>query len=192
MSATPCTKGEWRQWFSERRRSYPLNQAQKDSEEVCRRLVAFIRKHRPISVPVSIYLPIQGEVDLSEAGRRLKGAGYLPLLPRLTLRGLEFAAISGPQDLVPGPFGLSEPKQDLLAVRPEVVVLPGLGFSRDFHRLGYGKGHYDKALHALAGAKPLTIGVGYGFQLVDHLPAEAHDHRLDAIVTPEDAWERKS
>ncbi len=187
----PSTKEEWRYWFSERRRSHPHIQAQKDSEEVCRRLVAFVRKRRPIPVPVSFYLAIRAEVDVSHASRSLESMGYLSLLPRLTPRGLEFAAVRGPDDLVAGPFGLTEPKQDLLAVRPEVVVLPGLGFSRDFHRLGYGKGHYDRALRSLAASSPLTVGVGYSFQLVDRLPAEDHDEPLDAIVTPSESWERK-
>ena len=189
MSPSPSSKGEWRQWFSEKRRSYPLAQAQMDSAEVCRRLVALIRKRCPLPAAVSLYLPIRGEVDVTEASRLLEAAGYKCLLPRLTPQGMDFAPITGPQDLVAGPFGLTEPKQDLLAVRPQVVVLPGLGFSRDFHRLGYGKGHYDRVLQNLGGA--LTIGVGFSFQLVDHLPVESHDQQLDAVVTPDEAHARE-
>ncbi len=64
----------------------------------------------------------------------------------------------------------------------DVVVLPGLAFAADGHRLGQGGGHYDRFLPRL---RPdcVTIGVCFAEQLADRLPVEAHDVRVDVVVT---------
>lgn len=64
----------------------------------------------------------------------------------------------------------------------DVVVVPGLGFTRDGHRLGQGGGHYDRFLPRLR-ADCLTIGVAFAEQVVDELPVEDHDVTVDVVVT---------
>lgn len=87
-------------------------------------------------------------------------------------------------DLREGLLGILEPRHD--AVRPvyaekvDAWLVPGLAFDRQGNRLGRGKGYYDQLLRNARGVK---IGVGYDFQLVREVPAEAHDVRLDFIVT---------
>ena len=61
------------------------------------------------------------------------------------------------------------------------VVLPGVGFSEDGHRLGRGGGYYDATLARMPGAA--RVGVAFDVQLVPALPREAHDAALDAVVT---------
>jgi 5-formyltetrahydrofolate cyclo-ligase len=63
----------------------------------------------------------------------------------------------------------------------DVVVVPGLAFTADGHRLGQGGGHFDRFLPRL---RPdcLTIGVGYAEQLVDSLPSERHDVLVSHVV----------
>ena len=62
------------------------------------------------------------------------------------------------------------------------VVFPGLAFTSDGARLGQGGGHYDRfALRLDAGC--LRIGVCFAEQLVDRLPTEPHDQRVDVVVT---------
>jgi 5-formyltetrahydrofolate cyclo-ligase len=63
----------------------------------------------------------------------------------------------------------------------DLVLVPGLAFSRNGARLGQGKGYYDRFLTKLTGAR--TLGVGFDWQLLDHVPQEAHDQRLDGVVT---------
>jgi 5-formyltetrahydrofolate cyclo-ligase len=64
----------------------------------------------------------------------------------------------------------------------DVVVVPGLAFTADGRRLGQGGGHYDRFLRGL---RPgcVTVGAGFAEQLVDDLPTEPHDVRLDLVVT---------
>jgi 5-formyltetrahydrofolate cyclo-ligase len=64
----------------------------------------------------------------------------------------------------------------------DVVVVPGLAFTPDGRRLGQGGGHYDRFLPRLR-AGCLTVGAGFAEQLVDDLPTEPHDVRLDLVVT---------
>ena len=64
----------------------------------------------------------------------------------------------------------------------DAVVVPGLAFTRDGHRLGQGGGHFDRFLPRLSTAC-LRIGVAFKEQLVDDVPLEIHDVKLDTIVT---------
>lgn len=64
----------------------------------------------------------------------------------------------------------------------DVVVVPGLAFTADGRRLGQGGGHYDRFLTRLR-PECLTVGAAYTEQLLDDLPTEPHDVRLDLVVT---------
>ena len=59
-------------------------------------------------------------------------------------------------------------------------MIPGLAFSQDGLRLGYGKGVYDKLT---ANTNALKIGVAYDFQMIDHFENETHDIKVDLIAT---------
>jgi 5-formyltetrahydrofolate cyclo-ligase len=62
--------------------------------------------------------------------------------------------------------------------------VPLLAFDRRGGRIGYGKGHFDRAIAALADKHPiLTIGLAYAVQEIDEVPAEPHDRPLDIVVT---------
>jgi 5-formyltetrahydrofolate cyclo-ligase len=74
------------------------------------------------------------------------------------------------------------PEDEVDPAWPDVVVLPGLAFTRAGDRLGQGGGWYDRFLTAVR-ADCTNIGVGFDVQLVDDLPIEAHDVRLDCVVT---------
>jgi 5-formyltetrahydrofolate cyclo-ligase len=70
------------------------------------------------------------------------------------------------------------------AVAPDLVIAPLLAFDRKGGRLGQGAGHYDRTLANLRALKPVfVLGLGYAGQEVAEIPLEAHDQRLDAILT---------
>lgn len=77
------------------------------------------------------------------------------------------------------------PKQDLELHLPEtidLVLVPGLAFSRDRHRLGRGGGFFDRLLGG-RGANAFKLGICFSFQTVDQLPSEPHDMIMNAVVT---------
>jgi 5-formyltetrahydrofolate cyclo-ligase len=82
---------------------------------------------------------------------------------------------------VDGPDLRVEPG-DVDPVHLDVVVVPGLAFTADGRRLGQGGGHYDRFLARL---RPdcVTVGAAFAEQLLDDLPTDPHDARLDFVVT---------
>jgi 5-formyltetrahydrofolate cyclo-ligase len=80
--------------------------------------------------------------------------------------------------------GVSAPEPSRPALEPDLVITPLLAFRRDGRRLGQGGGYYDRALEALRARRPVfMLGLGYLGQETHGLPVEAHDQRLDAILT---------
>ena len=87
-----------------------------------------------------------------------------------------------------GPFSAQQPAADAEALVPDVVLVPLLGYTADCHMLGQGGGHYDRWLAAHPGV--LALGLAWDSQLLDHFPREAHDHPLDAVITPTRLYHR--
>ena len=84
--------------------------------------------------------------------------------------------------LQPGYQGILEPLPSCPDVPPEAIdlaIVPGRAFTADGWRLGRGKGFYDRLLPTLVNAR--KVGVAYPYQIVEKLPIEPWDVRLDAI-----------
>ncbi len=138
---------------------------------------------------VGLYAASHGELPtrpLFEALGEL--GGVTRVLPRVRPGGLEWAAIAAWGELVPGALGIPEPAgpAEPPPAPGDVLLLPGLAFDPRGHRLGRGGGHYDRA-YPPGAAAPWLIGVGYAFQIVDAVPHDSRDRRVDAIVS-ERGW----
>lgn len=84
-----------------------------------------------------------------------------------------------------GPFDIPQPPDHAPEIEPDILLVPLIGADPRCHRLGQGKGHYDRALSALSDRKSfLTIGLAWDVQIVDEVPTDAWDVPLDAIATP--------
>ena len=86
-----------------------------------------------------------------------------------------------------GPYGALQPGGPAPGLVPDALFVPLIGFTADGHRLGQGGGHYDRWLAAHPAC--LAIGLAWDCQLVDRLPVEPHDRRLNAVVTPSRIYE---
>lgn len=134
---------------------------------------------------VALYAPIHNEVETGEVFIRALAMDKSVLYPAVTPEGLLFRITPGPAFLRKGAFGIMEPSDECLAAPPsaaDLIVVPGVAFDLRGHRLGYGKGYYDKTLHMLEGQGRL-VGFCYDFQLVEKIPEEPHDVRLDMVIT---------
>jgi len=80
-----------------------------------------------------------------------------------------------------GPWKAHEPVGDELAPPPDLILVPGLAFDRQCHRMGRGGGFYDRWLEEYP--KVVKIGLCFSCQLVDRVPMEAHDARMNIVLT---------
>lgn len=134
--------------------------------------------------PVSGFWPIGSEADARQILVGASGRGLATCLPAVVDGALVFRRWTPWEPIVPGGFGTLVPLPEADTVLPRTLIVPLLGFDRRGFRLGYGKGHYDRALTELASAGPiLAIGIAYGCQEVEAMPIEPHDRALDIIVT---------
>jgi 5-formyltetrahydrofolate cyclo-ligase len=136
---------------------------------------------------VLCFASFRSEVDTAPLVGWCLERGRAVALPRIMgPRHLEAFAVTDPRrDLVPGRWGIPEPRQGLPLVDPaaiDVVVVPGAAFDARGGRVGYGGGFYDGFL---ARMRPGTrrIGICFDLQVVESVPREAHDLCVDLVVT---------
>lgn len=140
---------------------------------------------------ISAYIAKEGEVSLLPFLKNQKAIGKTIILPYFEERDeiLTFKEWDTVTPLKLGAFGTYQPSKLNTTIVPDIVILPMLAFDRKCHRLGYGKGHFDRTLGLLKKSYPVvTIGVAFSFQERDSLPIEDHDVSLDFIVTEKDIF----
>ena len=133
---------------------------------------------------LALYSPVANEVFTEAVCDAAHAQGKLVAYPRVLADGMGFFAVDQRRELARGSFGVLEPPParavPLTAIN--LAVLPGVAFDLRGHRLGYGKGYYDRTF-AEAAARPLLVGFAFELQLVERLPSEGHDVRLDLLFT---------
>ncbi len=133
------------------------------------------------------YASVKNEVDTHRLIQAALDEGKRVGVPATQEKGvmthLEIHTFSS---LRPGPFGLLEPggtgRVEIPPGELDLVVVPGIAFDRRGNRIGFGGGYYDRFLVRTAAPK---IGLAYDFQVLDRLPTDPHDIRLDFLVTEE-------
>lgn len=134
---------------------------------------------------VAVYLPIGSEIDPRPLMTKLIDAGAQLALPCVQDDGsMVYRAYRRGDMLERRDFGLLEPNSDVPEVHPTLVITPLLAFDRQGGRLGYGKGHYDRALSRLrANGRVFVCGLAFFGQEVEAVPVEEHDVPLDWVMT---------
>ena len=138
----------------------------------------------PRASVVGAYVAMEGEADPRLILKALAGCRFA--FPRVAAKKQPLAFHTGEPGsaFVTSAFGVPEPAPDWPRAEPQILLVPMLAFDGDGYRLGYGGGFYDITLAALRAKGPLrAIGVAFAGQEVAQLPREAHDQKLDAIVT---------
>jgi 5-formyltetrahydrofolate cyclo-ligase len=143
---------------------------------------------------IACYLPADGEIDPARVMERIWGLNklcYLPVLSRIEHDRLWFAPALPGARLRPNRYGILEPvtlaRNLVRAQKLDLILLPLVGFDAHCHRLGMGKGFYDRSLEFLAHRqcwrKPHILGLAHDFQRVEALPADPWDVPLQGVVT---------
>lgn len=162
------------------RRKVGASDAQKWSEQICRRALEKLSKAKKVAV----YIAINNEVDtrcLIDELNKQKIELYVPTFS-LDRETYAFCQFKNWSDLEKGPFNILQPidTEAVFVNQLDVVFIPGVAFDEKGTRLGYGKGIYDRLL---AKSRALIVGLAYDFQVVDQLPKEEHDLKMDVIIT---------
>ncbi len=134
---------------------------------------------------LALYLPIGSEVDTSTLLSALHADGIALSLPRTTLNGLDFHRFASGDEIHYGEYREPRPSAQAPRHEPQMIFAPLLAFDKTGGRLGWGGGYYDRALAARRrNAKaPVYVGLGFAAQQVERVPMEAHDQKLDIIIT---------
>ncbi len=171
------------------RKALPDTERLTHSHQICRELLARADIQEAITKrqPIAVYLASRWEIDLDEFISSVLSQGGKIVAPRWTGTDYDLAEIAAldEEHLVAGPMGILEPRENLPRVASTSVgvwLVPGLAFTLDGRRLGYGGGWYDRLLADVSPRVP-KLGIAYGFQVVDDLPHAAHDILLTGVVS---------
>lgn len=120
---------------------------------------------------ILIYESYKTEVDTHELIGMLTDLGKTIVVPHI-------------ESMDPPKMQLVEKGNMRSQVEPDAIecaVIPGLGFDADLHRIGFGKGFFDRLFKEMRCPK---IALAYDFQIVQNVPAEPHDEKVTHIITP--------
>lgn len=174
-------KNQLRQYIRNEKRQHSQCELEALSLSVCRSLLADERLSAAHSV--LLYHPLPDEVDVRMVIDTLYAKDIEVYLPKVVSdTEMTLHRYEGPASLQKGSFGILEPQTPACEPLPmiDVAVIPGMAFDAAGHRLGRGKGYYDRFLHSIPYL--YKIGVCYPFQLVDNVPTDENDVKMDAVV----------
>jgi 5-formyltetrahydrofolate cyclo-ligase len=138
---------------------------------------------------VLAYMGFGSEVDTTTFVEQVLHDGKLLALPRIdrATRSLQLHRIHRLDQLVAGVWGIREPDADanpLSMAEIDFVLMPGVAFDRRGGRLGYGAGFYDRLLaDGPSIPRAQRVAAAFDVQIVDEVPCDAHDQRLDVIIS---------
>lgn len=135
---------------------------------------------------VSGFFPIRSEIDARPLMDALRIEGARLCVPAvIDRRTIEFREVLRGAELVDTGFGTVGPGPDAQVLTPEIMLMPLAAFDAAGNRLGYGAGHYDRALARILanGGQPQRIGLAFAMQEVAAIPALPHDLPLHAVLT---------
>lgn len=182
-------KGEIRAAMKARRKAVTPEARKAVAKSLSRRLLVENRELGAAIAkkgPIAVYLASKDEIDLTDFITAALSFDCTLVAPRWNGSEYELVKVENLETLEKGPHGIFEPPAGPV-VHPNEVrawLVPGLAFSRQGGRIGYGGGWYDRFLCQVPDRVP-KIGVAYAFQLFDELPTEPHDIRLTDVVSCE-------
>ena len=192
-------KQELRKEIRNRKRQFSQDQL----GELSLSAISKLRKHPKVMAAhtLLLYYSLPDEVNPHEWIDELVAEGKRVLLPVVVNdKDMVIREYTGKHDLAEGSFHIMEPVGKLFPEEKypeiEVAIIPGMSFDDTGHRLGRGKGYYDRFLAKLRGmegnhcerkeadgTEVYKIGICFGFQKLQEIPFESHDILMDEVTT---------
>ena len=173
------------------RNALPAEARSAHGRAVCRR-VAKLPCFRAASA-ILLYYPVRGEIDLLPLVALAEGKGIpvgFPVCNPQT-KMLTFRRATEKTTFVSGVYGIPTPPENAPLLPPDektVCLLPALGYDKNFYRLGYGGGYYDRFLADFPG---IAVGTANEDAILETVYPEPHDRPVDLLVTENRVYTRK-
>ncbi len=138
---------------------------------------------------IAISYSFDPEIDTHQLMKRLLANHYQVFLPRMyPNKAMKFHQYQDGDLLEEAYKGIQEPLESQKVIKKEhidLIIVPGVAFSKNGHRVGFGGGFYDRYLEGYNG---FTIAQAFPFQLFEQAnwPIEEHDVLIDKIITPKE------
>ena len=131
---------------------------------------------------IMFFVSFNSEVNTHEMIKNALG-NKTTVVPKVEQHEIEPSVIIDFDNLMPSKLGILEPIEAMKIAYKHIdlVLVPGIAFDMEGHRIGYGYGYYDKFLKKVP--KAVKIGLCFDFQVVDKVPREEHDVPVDLVVT---------
>ena len=143
-----------------------------------------MKKNRVLGKIIGGYYPYNYEVDILQILEKFEQKKFIITLPKIKKNSqMNYYQWSTNNPLAVNKFGIPEPISKIVKY-PDVLLVPLVAFDKNFNRIGYGGGFYDRYINKIKKRKKvLTIGFAYSFQKVKYIPTNNYDIKLDLIIT---------
>ncbi len=174
------TKQELRIEIRRRKAQYAAMQRVAWSECVCQRIAQMTQWQDANTV--MLYNALPDEVDLGSLLCTAWQAGKRVLLPVVKGDEMVVRLMDEATPFQCGTYGIHEPVGNDFTDYGQIdlIIVPGMAFDAEGHRLGRGKGYYDRFLPLACNA--YKLGVCFPFQFVDAVPVDSHDQQMDGVI----------
>ncbi len=171
-------KKSLRQQIRTRKKEHSFEQLKSQSEIILGKLEQhpdFVRAHR-----VMLYASLPDEVQTLSFLDKWKKRKQI-ILPTVVGDDIIPVELTADSQMVEGDFHILEPENHPYSGSLDLIVVPGMAFDKAGHRLGRGRGYYDRFLIKYPDVK--TIGICFDFQLLESIPTESHDRVVNEVIT---------
>jgi 5-formyltetrahydrofolate cyclo-ligase len=178
-------KASFRMAMKERLARMSDNDRRVESQIVVRELKKLIENAGPLSI--GVYIPFRDEPNIRPLIEWLLEEEKEVSMPHVEGNAMHFVHVRALRDITTGPLGTPAPTQaktvDERAI--DLVLVPGRAFTPKGERMGRGNGGYDRWIseQRKRNEKTIFVGICFDCQLVQEMPVEKHDERVDAVIT---------
>ena len=152
-----------------------------------RSIIKILKKRKQKKKIIGGYYPYNHEVNVMPLLEKFEKSNYIISLPKISKNSsMNFFVWSTNDPLNINKYGIPEPIANRM-IFPDVLLVPLVAYDKNFNRVGYGGGFYDRYIQRTKKIKNiLTIGLAFSYQKVKKIPIEKNDVKLDFIITEKD------
>jgi len=166
--------------ISNKRLLLESKEVERKSNQIVGKIKKFIENPRFNSF--LLYYPFKNEVSLLSAFKTIKSLGKTACFPKVEGKEIVPIVVEDLSELSPGFKSIPEPRMNpkKICKNPDLAFVPGIAFDLNCFRIGYGGGYYDRFLGK---RKCFKVGICFDFQIVERIPHEPFDIRMDIVIS---------